>query len=104
MLMSPNYVQGCPDLCNHARGYVLPILSRGKNHETLAAVAAYHKMFPKDMPVVSVLEINNGCSDVLISFFIVLSITEEKGQPKRYVSTDLLKRTDVQTKPTRISL
>ena len=40
MLMTPNYVQGCPDLCNHARGYVLPILSRGKNHETLAAVAA----------------------------------------------------------------
>ena len=78
MLMSPNYVQGCPDLCNHARGYVLPILSRGKNHETLAAVAAYHKMFPKDMPVVSVLEINNDCQDVLVSFFFVLSITEKK--------------------------
>ena len=99
MLMSPNYVQGCPDLCNHARGYVLPILSRGKNHETLAAVAAYHKMFPKDMPVISVLEINNDCQDVLVSFFIVLSITEEKGQPNRYVPTDLLRRTNVQTKP-----
>ena len=99
MLMSPNYVQGCPDLCNHARGNVLPILSGGKSHKTLAPVAVYHKMSPKNMPVASVLEINNDYSDGLINFFMVLSVTEETRQPKRYVPTNLLKRTNVQTKP-----
>ena len=97
MLMSPNYVQGCPDLCNHARGNVLPILSGG--NKMLAPVAVYHKMSPKDMLVASVLESNNDCQDVLISFFKVLSVTEETRQSKRYVPTDLLKRTNVQTKP-----